>query len=144
MSRLAQDYINLVGLAGFEDSYPHELSGGMQQRVNLARALAVEPKVLLFDEPLSALDAQLREVMQMELQRVWMQTGNTVLFVTHDIGEALLLADTVVVLSARPSQVKQVIPVGLGRPRQRDVRHSREFQALEDTIWGVTQGGIRP
>ena len=140
----AQEFINLVGLQGFEESYPHELSGGMQQRVNLARALAVRPRVLLFDEPLSALDAQLRELMQLELQRVWLQTRNTVLFVTHDISEAILLADAIVVLSARPARVKQIIPVNLPRPRERVLRHHPDFLALEDAIWNAIQGEQQP
>ena len=140
---LAREYIELVGLRGFEDNYPHELSGGMQQRVNLARALAVRPQVLLLDEPLSGLDAQLREVMQLELQRVWLQTGNTALFVTHEISEAIFLADTIVVLSAQPARVKQVIAVGLPRPRARAMRHSPEFLALEDEIWNSVRVDIR-
>lgn len=97
----AQPWIELVGLGGFAESYPRELSGGMQQRVNLARALAVQPELLLFDEPLSALDAQTREVMQVELQRIWLETRCSALYVTHQIDEAIFLADKVVVLSAR-------------------------------------------
>lgn len=135
----AQRYIDLVGLAGFEESYPHELSGGMQQRVNLARALAIEPELLLLDEPLAALDAQTRAYMQWELQCIWLQTQNTALFVTHQISEAIYLSDEVLVMSARPGRIKQVVSVDLPRPRSLAVQHDPYFNRLEREIWALLQ-----
>ena len=111
-------FIEMVGLAGFEQHYPYELSGGMQQRVNLARALVMDPKILLMDEPFASLDAQTREVMQEELlQHLGCKRSKTVLFVTHQIDEAIYLSDRVVVFSGRPGKVKEIIPVGIERPR---------------------------
>lgn len=133
----ARHTIALVGLRGFEESLPHELSGGMQQRVNLARALAVEPGILLFDEPLSALDAQAREYMQLELQRVWMEKKTTALYVTHQIGEALFLSDRVLVMSARPGRIKAIIPVEEERPRRPGVIRTPKFNQLEEQIWSL-------
>lgn len=135
----AQPFIDLVGLADFAESYPRELSGGMQQRVNMARALAVQPALLLFDEPLSALDAQTREVMQMELQRIWLETRCSALYVTHQIDEAIFLADKVVVLSARPGRVQQVIPVDFPRPRPLTLKRQPTFAALTEQIWQLLQ-----
>lgn len=129
--------IDLVGLQGFENSYPAELSGGMQQRANLARALAVQPEVLLFDEPLSALDAQTRELMQAELQRVWMEQKTTAVYVTHQISEAVFLADRVIVLSAGPGRIKEIVPVPFERPRPLRLQRTALFVALEDEIWGL-------
>lgn len=133
--RRAQPFIDLVGLAGFAESYPRELSGGMQQRVNLARALAVQPALLLFDEPLSALDAQTREVMQVELQRIWLETRCSALYVTHQIDEAIFLADKVVVMSARPGRIEQIIPVDFPRPRPLTIKRQPAFVALTEQIW---------
>lgn len=137
----ARAQIDLVGLTGFEESYPHELSGGMQQRANLARALAVAPQVLLFDEPLAALDAQSRELMQMELQRVWMERRVTALFVTHQIDEAILLADRVLVMSAAPGRMVANIAVPLPRPRRQLDRSAPAFVELERDIRRVLADG---
>lgn len=114
---IAMQYIRLVGLEGFEDAYPHTLSGGMKQRVGIARALAYDPKVLLMDEPFGALDAQTRKYMQAELVRIWGQAQKTIIFVTHSVIEAVYLADRIVVLTSRPGRVKDIIPIDLPRPR---------------------------
>jgi NitT/TauT family transport system ATP-binding protein len=135
--------IALVGLTGFEHHYPHELSGGMQQRVNLARALVVDPKILLMDEPFAALDAQTRELMQEELTRIWAEARKTVLFITHQIDEAIYLADRVVVFSGRPGRVKDSIPVDIERPRPIGVKRQARFHALEDRIWGLIEDDVR-
>jgi len=113
----AQTLIDLVHLKGFEHRYPHELSGGMRQRVALARALANDPQVLLFDEPLASLDAQTRKVLQVELVRIWQETKRTFIYVTHGLEEAVLLGDRVVLFTARPGRIKEVVPVALPRPR---------------------------
>src|SRR5690348_9322871 len=131
----AAHFVALVGLAGFEHSYPHELSGGMQQRVNLARALVMDPKILLMDEPFAALDAQTREAMQEELLRIWKAAGKTVLFVTHQIDEAIFLSDRVIVFSARPGRVRESIAVDIERPRALRLKREPRFHALEDRIW---------
>jgi NitT/TauT family transport system ATP-binding protein len=131
----AQRFVEMVGLEGFAESYPLELSGGMQQRVNLARALAVDPEVLLLDEPFAALDAQTRETMQHELLRIWSQTRKTALFITHDIVEAVYLADRVVVFTARPGRVKEILTVDLARPRDLRVKRDPRFIEIERRIW---------
>jgi NitT/TauT family transport system ATP-binding protein len=131
----AEAMLALVGLTEFARAYPHQLSGGMKQRVGIARALAQDPEVLLMDEPLAALDAQTRTLMQEELLRLWAELGTTVIYVTHAIDEALLLGDRVVLLTARPGRVRRVVPVPLGRPRGLEVRASAEFGALVDKIW---------
>lgn len=135
----AQRLIDLVGLKGFEHHYPHELSGGMRQRVNLARALAIDPEVLLMDEPFAALDAQTREIMQAELLRIWVANRKTVLFVTHQIDEAIFLADRVVVMTARPGRIKEVIALTLPRPRALAMKRTPEFIAYVDRVWKLIE-----
>jgi NitT/TauT family transport system ATP-binding protein len=135
----AGHFIRLVGLSGFEESYPRELSGGMQQRANLARALAVDPQLLLLDEPLAALDAQTREYMQNELQRIWMETRHSAILVTHQIREAVYLADRLAVLSGRPGCIKTMIQVTLPRPRSVLTLQDPRFHALELEIWKLLQ-----
>lgn len=127
----ALEYIDLVNLEGFEDAYPHELSGGMKQRVGIARALANEPDVLLMDEPFGSLDAQTRNIMQMELLRIWEKTSKTVIFVTHSVDEALYLADRVIVLTARPASVKKEFKIDMSRPRD---RAGEEFAKIRHEI----------
>ena len=139
----ARKFINLVGLQGFEDHYPHELSGGMQQRCNLARALTVDPKILIMDEPFAALDAQTREIMQMELLRIWTEAKKTILFITHQINEAIYLADRVIVFGARPGKVKQTIKINLPRPRGLAVKRSREFLEYEDNLWNMIEEEVK-
>jgi NitT/TauT family transport system ATP-binding protein len=136
----ARHFIDMVGLNGFEASYPHELSGGMQQRVNLARALVMDPKILLMDEPFAALDAQTRETMQEELLRIWMKAGKTVLFITHQIDEAIFLSDRVIVFSGRPGRVRASVDIDIERPRSLRLKRDPRFHALEDRIWGLIQG----
>lgn len=133
--RRVSDLLRLVGIARFSNHYPHELSGGMQQRVNIARALAVDPEILIMDEPFAALDAQTRELMQQELLRVWSASKKTVLFVTHQINEAVYLADTVVVLGARPGHVRRVVEIDLDRPRSLALKREPRFLQYEDDIW---------
>ena len=135
----AKQQIELVGLQGFEDAYPLELSGGMQQRVNLARALLTDPEMLLLDEPFAALDAQTREMMQLELLKIWNKSRKTALFITHDIKEAIYLADRVIVFTKRPGRVKEEIRVDLGRPRQLRVKRDPRFLEYEDRIWESIQ-----
>lgn len=135
----AKKFLDLVGLSGFENHYPHELSGGMQQRVNLARALAADPIVLLMDEPFAALDAQTREFMQAELLKIWTKAKKTVLFITHQINEAIYLADRVVVMSARPGRVKDVFEVPFPRPRNLSLKRDPRFLELEDAVWKLIE-----
>jgi NitT/TauT family transport system ATP-binding protein len=137
--KIARKFLDLVGLSGFENHYPHELSGGMQQRVNLARALAVNPRILLMDEPFAALDAQTRNFMQLELLRIWAETKKTVIFVTHMIAEAILLSDRVIVFSHRPGTIRSEFPVSLPRPRTIEIKSDRRFLELENTIWKLIE-----
>jgi NitT/TauT family transport system ATP-binding protein len=131
----SSELINLVGLRGFENHYPHELSGGMKQRVGLARALATDPEVLLMDEPFAALDAQTRDLMQAELLQIWDRTKKTVIFVTHSIEEAAYLSDRVVVITSRPGRAKKVLDIKLPRPRDYEMRLSPEFNDIKADIW---------
>jgi NitT/TauT family transport system ATP-binding protein len=131
----AREMLAMVGLTRFARHYPHQLSGGMKQRVGIARALANDPEVLLMDEPLAALDAQTRTIMQEELLRIWATLGKTVVYVTHSLEEALLLGDRIVLLSARPGRVSRIYPVELGRPRGLEVRAAPGYGALLETIW---------
>jgi NitT/TauT family transport system ATP-binding protein len=132
-------FIKLVGLNGFERHYPSELSGGMQQRVNLARALASDPAVLLMDEPFAALDAQTREFMQAELLKIWTKARKTVLFITHQINEAIYLADRVAVMCARPGRVKEVFEIPFSRPRTLALKRDPRFLQIEDSIWQLIE-----
>ena len=134
--RRVQPYLELVGLTGFEQSYPYQLSGGMQQRAGLARALALDPDVLLMDEPFGSLDAQTRELLQEELLRILERQPKTVIFVTHSIDEAILLGDRIVVMSARPGRAKEIIEVTLPRPRDLDAARATDYYAdLRMHIW---------
>jgi NitT/TauT family transport system ATP-binding protein len=137
------DLLKLVGLAGFEHYYPRQLSGGMRQRVNLARALAVDPEILLMDEPFSALDAQTREIMQTELMRIWEQGRKTVLFVTHQIDEAVFLSDRVLVFGRRPGRIREAVRIDLPRPRALPIKRTPEFIAYVDHIWRLIEDDVR-
>jgi NitT/TauT family transport system ATP-binding protein len=130
-------YIEMVGLTGFEKAYPRELSGGMRQRVGLARALVTEPRLLLMDEPFAAVDAMTREIMQDELARIVADTGQPILFITHSVDEAITLADRIAVVTNRPGRIKEIVEVGLPRPRSRASRQLSEFQVLRDRIWDL-------
>jgi NitT/TauT family transport system ATP-binding protein len=140
--RVSQPLIEMVGLSGFEGHFPHELSGGMKQRVGLARALATDPNVLLMDEPFAALDAQTRDLMQIELLRIWQTAKKTVLFVTHQIDEAIYLSDRVVVMTKRPGRAKQIFDIGLPRPRDYEMRMTPEFNELKLQIWNALKDEI--
>ncbi|MDF2499485.1 MAG: transporter ATP-binding protein [Anaerosporomusa subterranea] len=130
-------YMTLVGLNGFEQSYPHQLSGGMRQRVGIARALAIEPDVLLMDEPFSALDAQTRTLMQEELLDIWQKTRLSTLYVTHNIQEAVYLADRVVVLSRRPGRVIRIISIEMPKRERGSAAYSAQLAEYADEIWGL-------
>jgi NitT/TauT family transport system ATP-binding protein len=139
----ARQYLGLVGLSGFEDSFPHQLSGGMQQRVGIARAFAIQPEVLLMDEPFGALDVQTRDILQDELLHIWEQEQKTVLFVTHGIEEAIYLADRIIVFSPRPARIVQEIRVPFDRPRHEVMKTEPAFLELRREIWQVLKQGIR-
>src|SRR5258708_14019649 len=135
--------LRLVGLQGFETYFPRQLSGGMRQRVNLARALAIDPEILLMDEPFSALDAQTREIMQTELLRIWEKGRKTVLFVTHQIDEAVFLSDRVLVLARRPGRIREMVAIKLPRPRGLPIKRTAEFVAYVDHIWRLIEDDVR-
>ncbi|MFD3947978.1 ABC transporter ATP-binding protein [Streptomyces sp. NPDC058579] len=134
----AREFLDLVGLSGFENRHPHELSGGMRQRVAIARSLAYDPDVLLMDEPFAALDAQTRESLQDELLHIWQRTGKTVVFITHSIDEAVYLGQRVAVMTSRPGRIKQVVPIALGsRADTDDIRSTPEFAHHRHQIWSL-------
>jgi len=135
----AHAFVRMVGLERFEDHFPLELSGGMQQRVNLARALATDPELMLLDEPFAALDAQTREYMQLELLRIWGEARKTAVFITHDIKEAIYLANRVIVFTARPGRVKLTLDIDLPRPRELRVKRTPHFLEYEDAIWSAIE-----
>jgi len=137
------DLLKLVGLEGFERYHPRQLSGGMRQRVNLARALAIDPEILLMDEPFAALDAQTREIMQTELLRIWERGHKTVLFVTHQIDEAVFLSDRVLVFARRPGRLQEEVKIALPRPRDLEMKRTPEFVALVDHIWRLIEDDVR-
>jgi NitT/TauT family transport system ATP-binding protein len=139
----ARRHLRLVGLAGFERFFPHQLSGGMRQRVGLARALAVEPRILLMDEPFAALDAQTRQLMGAELLELWERERTTILFITHDLDEAIFLADRVVILTARPGRVLDVVPIELPRPRELAIRSTPAFGAYRQRLWEELEREVR-
>jgi NitT/TauT family transport system ATP-binding protein len=141
--RRVRALLELVGLRGFERYYPRQLSGGMRQRVNLARALAVDPAVLLMDEPFAALDAQTREIMQTELLRIWSQARKTVLFITHQIDEAVYLSDRVLVFGRRPGRIQEDLHIDLPRPREIAIKRSPEFTHYVDHIWSLIESAVR-
>ncbi|AIF52415.1 ABC transporter ATP-binding protein [Pelosinus sp. UFO1] len=140
--KIAKEYITLVGLDQFSNRYPHELSGGMKQRVAIARALAYQPEVLLMDEPFAALDAQTRELLQLELLRIWENNNKTVLFVTHSIDEAIFLADRVAVMTARPGKIKEIIEIPLPRPRTGEIRNSNAFAKIRHQAWELLKDEV--
>jgi NitT/TauT family transport system ATP-binding protein len=135
----AQQFIDLVHLTGFEDSYPSQLSGGMKQRVAIARTLATEPDTLLMDEPFGALDAQTRTIMQDELLSIWRRSPTTVVFVTHDVREAVLLASRVAVMTARPGRLKEIVDTDFGAADSAELQRSREYADKVDYIWGLVR-----
>jgi NitT/TauT family transport system ATP-binding protein len=137
------DFIKLVGLAGFENAYPYQMSGGMQQRCGLARALAVEPSVLLMDEPFAAVDAQTREILQFELLRIWQERPTAMIFVTHSIEEAVLLGHRVIVLKGRPSSIHETIEIDLPGPRTRTTLREPRFAELRERVWGTLMSEAR-
>ncbi len=143
IARRVPAFINMVGLSGFEQAYPYQMSGGMQQRCGLARALAVEPNVLLMDEPFASVDAQTREILQFELLRIWESRPTTMVFVTHSIEEAVLMGDRVFVLKGRPSSICETIEIDLPRPRTRETLREPRFAALREHVWETLMSEAR-
>ncbi|QUP55656.1 ATP-binding cassette domain-containing protein (plasmid) [Ralstonia syzygii] len=141
--RIAQEYLALVGLAGAGARYPHEISGGMKQRVAIARSLAYKPDVLLMDEPFAALDAQTREILQGELLRIWEQYRKTIVFITHSLDEAIFLSDRIAVMTRRPGTVKQVLEVPLPRPRLPELRNAEAFVHLRQQAWDILKDEVQ-
>lgn len=142
---IVKKYIDLVGLNGFENRYPNELSGGMRQRVAIARSLAYDPAVLLMDEPFAAVDVQTREVLQDELLRIWEKTQKTILFITHSIEEAVLLSDRVVVMTKHPGRIKKIMDINLPRPRTAgDMRASADYSSITRFIWEILNDVEQP
>jgi NitT/TauT family transport system ATP-binding protein len=139
----AQHYISLVGLSGFEHHYPHELSGGMKQRVAIARSLAYEPDILLMDEPFGALDAQTREILQEELLALWRRTNKTIIFITHSIDEAVYLGQRVAVMNSRPGRIEALIDIDLPKSADSDPRSHPEFASYRHRIWELLRGEMR-
>jgi NitT/TauT family transport system ATP-binding protein len=143
IERRVPEFINLVGLSGFEKAFPYQMSGGMQQRCGLARALAVEPSLLLMDEPFAAVDAQTREILQFELLRIWESRRTSMIFVTHSIEEAVLMGHRVFVLRGRPSNIRDVITVDLPHPRTRETLRHPRFAELRERVWGTLMSEAR-
>ncbi|MEN3348661.1 MAG: NitT/TauT family transport system ATP-binding protein, partial [Bradyrhizobium sp.] len=141
---IARHFLDLVGLTGFADRYPHELSGGMKQRVAIARSLAYDPEVLLMDEPFAALDAQTRETLQGELLRIWRATGKTIVFITHGIDEAVVLGQRVAVMTSRPGRIKQLIEIPDAlRGEAEDVRSLPEFGQIRHEVWSLLREEVQ-
>ncbi|OGA17743.1 MAG: ABC transporter ATP-binding protein [Betaproteobacteria bacterium RIFCSPLOWO2_02_FULL_63_19] len=137
IERKVPGFVKMVGLDGFEKAYPYQMSGGMQQRCGLARALAVEPNVLLMDEPFAAVDAQTREILQFELLRIWQERPTAMIFVTHSIEEAVLLGHRVIVLKGKPSSIHQIVDIDLAEPRTRDALRQPRFAELREQVWST-------
>lgn len=138
----AEHFLQLVGLTGFGHRYPHELSGGMRQRVAIARSLAYSPDLLLMDEPFAALDAQTREILQSELLRIWEEHKKTIVFITHSLDEAIYLSDRIAVMTHRPGRIKSILDVPLARPRPAEIRHSPAFVHLREQAWDVLRDEV--
>ncbi|BDB72384.1 ABC transporter ATP-binding protein [Comamonas thiooxydans] len=138
----AEQFLHLVGLSGFGQRYPHELSGGMRQRVAIARSLAYSPSLLLMDEPFAALDAQTREILQSELLRIWEQHKTTIVFITHSLDEAIYLSDRIAVMTHRPGRIKSVLDIALPRPRPAEIRHAPAFVKLREQAWDVLRDEV--